>query len=234
MRAMPVSCPSRPSSAIHFTFITATVLALALCAPMQGQEAAQATAAAVHPLITQAVDEAQLTPLKGNTHPLARREFDLGTAPAGLPMQRMLLVLKRSPDQETALRRLLDDQQSKASPNYHKWLTPEQYGQQFGPTDSDLQTITSWLQSHGFQVGSTKGRTVLEFSGTAGQVQEAFRTTIHKYVVKGEQHWANASDPMIPTALTPAVAGVLTLHNFIKKPSIHFSGEAIPAKVDPW
>jgi len=85
-----------------------------------------------------------------------------------LPMKRMLLVLKRSPDQETALRKLLDDQQDRLSPNYHKWLTPEQYGKQFGPTDSDMQTIVLWLQSQGFQVGSTKGRTVLEFPATRG------------------------------------------------------------------
>jgi len=215
---MPVSYPSRPSSAFHFIFtlIAAMVFALALCAPMPGQETAQA--AAVHPpLITQLVDESQLTTLMGNTHPMARPRFDLGTAPASLPMARMLLVLKRSADQETALRQLLDDQQNKASANYHKWLTPEQYGQQFGPTDTDLQTITAWLQSHGFQVGSSKGRTVLEFSGTAGQVQEAFHTAIHKYVVNGEQHWANASDPMIPTALTPAVAGMASLNNFPRK-----------------
>ena len=182
---------------------------------MQGQTEAQP--AAVRPLITQTLDESQLTTLRGNTHPLARPQFDLGTAPANLPMQRMLLVLKRGPDQETALRKLLDDQQDKASPNYHQWLTPEQYGQQFGPTDTDLQTITTWLQSHGFQVGSTKGRTVLEFSGTAGQVQEAFHTTMHKYIVNGEQHWANASDPQIPTALTSAVAGVRSLNNFSRK-----------------
>jgi hypothetical protein len=143
----------------------------------------------------------------------------------------MLLVLKRSPDQEHGLRKLLDDQQDKASPNYHKWLTPEQYGKQFGPSDSDLQAITSWLQSHGFQVGSTKGRTVLEFSGTAGQVQEAFHTTMHRYIVKGEQHWANSSDPMIPMALTPAVAGVLTLHNFLKKPQIHLPENPVAARL---
>jgi len=207
------------------------VVAVMLCAPMQGQEAAQAAFPAPQPLITQVVDESQLTTLKGNTHPLARHEFDLGTAPASLPMARMLLVLKRSADQETAVRKLLDDQQDKASPNYHKWLTPEQYGKQFGPTDADLQTITVWLQSHGFQVGSTKGRTVLEFSGTAGQVQEAFHTTMHKYVVKGEQHWANASDPKIPTALTPAVAGVLSLHNFLKKPQHHLVKEPAVAHI---
>src|ERR1700722_6102676 len=180
-------------------------------------------------LITQPVDEHQLIVLKGNVHPLARPQSDLGTAPASLPMQRMLLVLKRSPEQESALRKLLDDQQDKHSPSYHKWLTPSQYGKQFGPTDSDLQTITAWLQSHGFQVGTTKGRTVLEFSGSASQVQQAFHTAIHKYVVNGEQHWANSSDPQIPTALTPAVAGVLTLHNFMKKPLVHYTKQTVAA-----
>ena len=90
------------------------------------------------PLITQPVDEGQLTVLKGNTHPLAKPAFDVGTAPATLPMERMLLVLKRSPQQEAALRKLLDDQQSKSSANYHKWLTPAQFGEQFGPSDSDM------------------------------------------------------------------------------------------------
>lgn len=170
-----------------------------------------------HPQIRQTVDEAQVTVLKGNTHPLARPEFDLGTAPATLPMERMLLVLKRSDAQEAGLEQLMDDQQNKNSPNYHNWLTPEQFGEQFGPTDEDLQIITTWLQSHGFQVGSTKGRTVLEFSGSASQVQEAFHTTIHKYIVNGEQHWANATDPSIPTALTPAVAGIESLNNFPRR-----------------
>jgi len=199
----------------------------------QQSSEAESAPVAPRPLITQPLDEALLTVLEGNTHPFARPQFDLGTAPATLPMQRMLLVLKRSPEQEAALRKLLDDQQDKASPSYHKWLTPEQFGQQFGPTDSDMQTITSWLQSHGFQVGSTKGRTVLEFSGSASQVKDAFHTSIHKYVVKGEQHWANSSDPSIPTALTPAVAGVLTLHNFLKKPEIHLVKEPAPAKLVP-
>jgi hypothetical protein len=200
-------------------------------AAAQNLDAPQATAIAPRPLITEAVDESRLTTLKGNVHPLARPQFDLGTAPASLPMERMLLVLKRSVDQETALRKLLDDQQDKKSPSYHKWVSPEDFGRQFGPTDADMQTITAWLQSHGFQVNTTKGRTVLEFSGSASQVQEAFHTTIHKYVVSGEQHWANANDPQIPAALAPAVAGVLTLHNFIKKPTLHFTGEPVPAQL---
>jgi hypothetical protein len=185
------------------------------------------------PLVTEPLDESKLAVLKGNTHPLARREFDLGTAPATLPMQRMLLVLKRSPGQESALRKLLDDQQDKASPSYHKWVTPEEFGKQYGPTDADLQTITGWLQSHGFQVAPTKGRTVLEFSGSASQVRETFHTAIHKYIVNEEQHWANTNDPLIPAALTPAVAGVATLHNFLKKPQIQLVQEPATANIRP-
>src|SRR5712692_10772535 len=75
----------------------------------------------IPPRITELVDETKLTPLRGNTHPLTRPEFDTGGAPPSLPMERMLLVLKRSPEQEAALQELLDEQQDKSSPNYHKW-----------------------------------------------------------------------------------------------------------------
>src|SRR5579864_8768062 len=182
MRMLPASFSSW-KSVLLLTGLVACSLGLRLAAVAQNT----ANLSSAHPLITQPVIEAQRTVLTGNTHRLARREFDLGTAPASLPMDRMLLVLKRSPEQEWALRKMLDDQQDKASPNYHKWLTPEQYGKTFGPTDDDIQKITTWLQSHGFQVGTTKGRSVLEFSGSASQVQEAFHTTIHKYIVNGEQ-----------------------------------------------
>ena len=157
--------------------------------------------------------------LKGNTHPLARAEFDKGLAPADLPLDRMLLVLKRSPEQDAALQLFLDQQQVKSSPNYHAWLTPEQFAQKFGPNEHDVQIITSWLASQGFKVNRVaRGREVIEFSGTAGELKQAFHTEIHKYEVHGEEHWANSSNPQIPAALAPVVAGISTLHNFSRKP----------------
>ncbi len=133
-------------------------------------------------------------------------------------MDRMLLVLKRSADQEASLKTLMEGQQSKSSPNFHQWLTPDQFGQQFGVSDSDIQSVTAWLQTHGFTVNRVAtGKTLIEFSGTAGQVREAFQTQIHKYLVNGEEHLANASDPTIPSALAPVVAGVNALHNFNKR-----------------
>src|SRR6202043_4280629 len=93
--------------------------------------------------------------------------------------------------------------------------------------------IIAWLESQGFQVaGVSHGRTTIEFSGTAGQVQNAFRAAIHQFVVNGEEHWANANDPQIPAALAPVVAGVGTLHNFRKKPQIRISQQSIPATYD--
>jgi subtilase family serine protease len=140
-------------------------------------------------------------------------------------MERMLLILKRSLEQESGLRKLLDEQLDQTSPNFHKWLTPDEFGQKFGPSFEDIRSITSWLESHGFQVaGASKGRTVIEFSGSARRVQEAFHTSIHKYLVNSEEHWANATDPQIPTALAPAVAGVASLHDFQKKPLIRALG----------
>jgi len=224
---------------IHFVFLPKVSVVIALftlvafaCRAAAAQETGAGSSGATAPraLITQAIDESQLTVLKGNTHPLARPAFDVGTAPASLPMQRMMLVLKRSPEQESALRNLLDAQQDRNSPSYHGWVTPEKFGREFGPADSDVQTVRAWLQAHGFQVtASSKGRTVIEFSGSASQVREAFHTAIHKYVVNGEQHWANANDPSIPSALAPVVEGVLSLHNFPRHPHSTLMGTPVRA-----
>jgi uncharacterized protein (TIGR03437 family) len=169
----------------------------------------------VAPRITRPVRDSELVTLPQKTHPLARPEFDRGPAPPSLPMNRMMLVLKRSPDQTAQLKTLLDSQLRAASPQYHKWLTPEQFGARFGAADQDLKTVAAWLQSHGFTVrGTAKGKGTIEFSGNAGQVSETFHTAIHRFVVNGEEHWANTSSPGIPAALAPVVGGISTLNNF--------------------
>ena len=169
-------------------------------------------------LITQPIDEGKLVVLRGNTHPLARPKYDQGPAPSNLAMDRMMLVLKTTSEQGAALETLLAQQQDRSSPNYHKWLTPQEFGAQFGASEVDVQKITSWLESRGFQIDNVaNGRNVIQFSGNAGLVQAAFHTTIHKYAVNGKENWANSSDPSIPAALTPAVAGIASLNNFPKQ-----------------
>jgi subtilase family serine protease len=208
---------------MRIKFVTGFAVVCALIFSAAMVTAAQL--ASVPSRISAAVDEKNLVTLKGNTHPMAAPQFDRGEAPGGLPMNRMLLVLQHTTAQEAAIKQLLAEQQNQASPSFHNWLTPQQYGQMFGPSDQDIQTITTWLQAHGFEVANVSpGRHVIEFSGTASQVQEAFHTTIHRYSVNGEEHWANSSDPQIPAALAPVVVGVKSLHDFRAKPTSHYTG----------
>jgi pro-kumamolisin-like protein/Big-like domain-containing protein len=212
----------------------APALALALAVPLVAAAQGGAASSSVRPRVTDRVDVARLTTLKGNTHPLARAQYDQGAAPSDLPMNRIMLLLQRSPEQESALQDLLTQQQVSSSPNFHKWLTPDQFGQQFGPADADVQAVTSWLASFGFQnIKVSKGRVTIEFSGTASQVEASLHTPIHRYVVNGESHWANANDPQIPAALAPVVAGIVSLHNFRPKPTIRQSAVKLPATIKP-
>src|SRR5208337_2971580 len=97
-----------------------------------------------------------------------------------------LLLLQRSPEQQLALRQLMDAQQTKGSGSYHAWLTPEQFGTQYGPSDTDVRAVTDWLTRQGFQVAKVAaGRTIVEFSGNAGQLRNAFHTEIHRFVANG-------------------------------------------------
>jgi subtilase family serine protease len=175
--------------------------------------------AQVRTRITATVDNSSTVRLPRTTHPLATAASDLGRADASLPMARMMLHLTSSAGQEAAIESLLTAQQDPASPSYRQWLTPAQFGQQFGVAQADLDTVTGWLQSQGFTVNAVAaGRRSIEFSGTASQVEQAFHTEMHRYNVNGEDHVANSTDISIPSALAPVVGGVVSLHNFRAHP----------------
>ena len=148
-------------------------------------------------------------------------------------MERMLLQLSSGPDQEAALAQLLAEQQDPDSPRYHAWRTPEEFGEQFGVSQQDLDSITGWLQSYGFRVSEIPaGRRAIEFSGAVQQVEAAFHTEINRYEWNGREHIANSGDISIPVALAPVVKGIVSLHDFgvrsfhhmIPAPQTDFSG----------
>src|ERR1700722_823186 len=181
---------------------------------------AQTAGARAQTLITQAVNDGNLVGLAGNI-PLAARNAanDRGSAPDTMPMPHMLLQLRRPAAQEQARTTLIEQLHDSNSPNYHRWLSAEQLGAQFGPAASDIQTITNWVSQHGFTVNAVlANRMAIDFSGTAGQVRTALHTDIHYLDVNGVRRFANVSDPQIPAALATAVVGVTGLHNIPPKP----------------
>ncbi|HEX6772287.1 MAG TPA: protease pro-enzyme activation domain-containing protein [Acidobacteriaceae bacterium] len=166
------------------------------------------------PRIKAPVESSSLVAIPGEVHPWARAEFDRGPAPANLNGH-LLLVLKRSPQQETALHSLLASQQDPKSPNYHKWLTPQEFGKRFGVADSDVQTVTGYLSGQGMRVGRVyDNRLAIEVGATAAQIRSAFHTEIHTYSVAGKTYYANSTNPQIPSALRGVVAGFASMNNF--------------------
>jgi len=180
------------------------------------------------PLVTRAIDESKLVALHGNVHPLANPLNDAGLTPDSTPANRLLLVLRRSPDQESALQQYIDDIHRPESANYHHWMKPGEFGALYGPADEDVRQVSQWLSSHGFTVNSIhSGKMVVEFSGTTGQIREAFHTEIHRYNVAGELHNANNSEPRIPEALSPVIAGFASLNDFRPKSNLTTAGTAL-------
>jgi hypothetical protein len=165
-------------------------------------------------LITADIDESQLIRV-GGTRREANAKNDRGRVEDSFPMDHMLLQLKRAPELERKFDQYIDSLTDKRSPNFRHWMMAAEQGEKYGLAQQDIDSITGWLGSHGFSVGYVyPNLMVIDFSGTAGQIREAFHTEIHYLEVKGEQYFANMSTPQIPRALAPAVVGVVSMHNF--------------------
>jgi subtilase family serine protease len=166
-------------------------------------------------LITESTDVTRVHTLRGNTRSQANSQNDRGIVAENLAMDHMLLQMQRPAEQEQAAQQFVDQLHNPKSPYFHKWLTAAQFGETYGPAKADLDTVSAWLQSQGFTINTVyPSGMVIDFSGTAGQIRKAFHTEIHHLNVNGEEHIANMSDPQIPAALAPAVAGVVAMHDF--------------------
>lgn len=157
----------------------------------------------------------QIHALKGNVRHQALPEYDQGRVDPGMRLGTMTLLTAPTAAQESAIQKLLAQQQDRKSPNYHKWITPEQYADRFGLSQNDMQQLVAWLSAQGFtMIEPARGRNFITFTGTASQVENAFGTEIHHYNVKGELHYANATAPQIPAAFAGIVIGVHGLDDF--------------------
>jgi subtilase family serine protease len=191
------------------------VLCLILCAcPLEAQEQKR--------LITEKIDESKLATLGGNTTPAAARaDFDRGAVPDDTRFEHLLLLLKRDPDTEARVKQQIDAMHDPASPQFHRWLTAEQFGARFGVHPQDSEAIQEWLKSHGFTVNQAyKNGLLLDIAGSAKQIRDTFHTEMHNLVLpNGDKHIANIRDPQVPAALAPAIEG-MPLHDFFRRPRV--------------
>lgn len=165
--------------------------------------------------ITQIADDSRRTILAGHLHPKALAANDQGRVAPSLPLPYVTLTLALAPSQQADLDKLLAAQQTEGSASYRQWLTPEEYGRRFGVSDADIGKITQWLEGRGLKVLSVaRARNSIAVSGMAAQVEAAFQTEIHNYVVDGETHYSNATEPSVPAAFGTVVKGIRGLNDF--------------------
>lgn len=164
--------------------------------------------------ISGAIDASKGVALKGHVAHWASPQFDQGPADPSRTMHISMLFMP-SNTQMAALKKLIADQQDPSSPKYHKWLTAQQFGQQFGLSQHDMAKISAWLQGQGFKITYlANGQDYLSFEGSAAQVQSTFQTQIHLYTVNGKMHFGNVTAPVIPAALSGVVSGFRGMHDF--------------------
>ena len=174
--------------------------------------------------ITGTIDSSQMVALTGNVHGFAQPRFDLGRTDGSTLIYGVTLAFRLSAAQQSDLNNLLAQQQQRSSPNYHKWLTPAQFGARFGMSQHDINRVETWLESKGFTVTSVaNSRNLITFDGTVAQIESAFDTEIHNYLVDSEIHFANSNNPSVPAALAASVLALGHLHNFAPKPRLKFS-----------
>jgi subtilase family serine protease len=179
------------------------------------------TGALQRALVTQSIDEDNLVRLVGNTRPEMTPANDRGAVSDDLQLEHMYLLLNRSPEQEQAAEELVNQLHDPKSPVYHQWLTSDEVANRFGPSEEDVNIVTTWLESHGFTVHNVYlANGVIDFSGPASAIREAFHTEIHNLSVNGKPHIANSSDPSVPAALAPAIHGVVSMNDFRPHPTM--------------
>ena len=220
---MAAKSPERVTRRVTGPVVQKQVLFLLLGSVVSLPLAAQVQPA---PLLTQPIRDSELITLHGTVHPLAVAQNDRGVVNESTPAERLLLILNRPPEREAAFQQLLKDLHTPGSPSYHHWLTPEEIGSRFGPANADVDGVVGWLGNSGFRVSRvSKARGLVEFSGTVGQVNAAFHTQIHQYLVNGVLHHANATELQIPQALAGIVKGLSPLHDFRPTPQLHQGGK---------
>ena len=211
-----------PSPFMASRRLFSTLLAAVLISAVLIPAAAQAPA----PRIAGELSTSDHAALPNSANPRAQAQYNTGRLARNTPLEAMSITFSRTQAQEAALKTLIASQQNPASPQYHKWLTADQFAARFGLSDADIAKVQSWLEQQGFAVTTvSRGKDMIRFSGTAAQAEQAFSTELHTYSLPTahgtESHFAASTALSIPSALSGVVLGIRGLDDF--KPHTHLA-----------
>src|SRR5260370_38983188 len=86
-----------------------------------------------------------------------------------------------------------------SSDSYGQYLTPQQFRQRFAPSQAQVNSVQSWLQSQGFTIDYTPSNNrYVAAEGTVAQAQAAFGASFGMYSVAGRNRRSPSSDISVP------------------------------------
>ncbi|MGO9453679.1 MAG: protease pro-enzyme activation domain-containing protein [Candidatus Binataceae bacterium] len=164
-------------------------------------------------IINAPIASAQTVQLHGTVSPDALKLPTFGDVPADTVMR---LEIWFKPRDQAALNELLAAQQNPQSPEYRKWLSPQDYASRFGPADADFNEVSQWLIAQGFQVtGGAASESVIKFNGSVQTVYRAFNTRIVEFSPDGGK-FSNVADPKIPAEFANVIGSITGLNNLAR------------------
>src|SRR5581483_2763432 len=107
--------------------------------------------------------------------------------------QRISLALGLRPRNMAALQSYVQDILRPDSPQFHHFLSPEQFAVTFSPTQASYDELRNYAQQAGFTITRTyTHRLLLTVSGTLEQAKRTFHVGFHMYRgERGELYYAN-------------------------------------------
>lgn len=194
----------RSRQRILFRFLSWTVI---ICAILLSSFAASAA-----PKTRQTLTR-QLPLAKALLNPIGRMPPDTRlTLAIGLP-------LRNQPALQILLQQLYDP----ISTNYHHYLTPQQFAEQFGPDENDYQAVQAFALAHGLRVSSEQpNRMLVEVNGTVADIEHAFHTTLRTYQHPTEPRTFYAPDVTPSFDLSVTILSISGLDNYsLPRPHLH-------------
>lgn len=177
---------------------------------------------------------AHMTPLKGHKPDSETIRANLSNAtvmPANRTLELQIVLKVRNKD---AFDKLPDEQNDPNSPYYHHQFSREEMAKDFGPSQSDYQSVEQWLIAQGFQILSVDDSFLsrsISFTGTAAQVEGAFRVNLMQS--QDGKWFSNTTDPQVPASLAGIIGYIGGLHNLAGvSAGPHFSSPEPAAQSD--
>jgi hypothetical protein len=106
---------------------------------------------------------------------------------------------------QAALTRLLDELYDPTSPNFHHYLTPEQFAEQFGPSEQDYQALIAFAEANGLAIAQRHpNRTLLHVKGAVAEVERAFHVAmqLYRHPTEARHFYAPDTEPTVDIGIT--------------------------------